>query len=323
MIPASRAMVDDLRALRTASPPAADAPSRVMPFEPRAATGAAVGTPGRSTASRRWLLPAGLAAGGSGGPAPVAALDAGCHAAIAGAAAAVTGAAPPVRAGRSRVAGADGDVAGRRSHRRADERRDAGRLSTASAVTCGSRLSETLREGRLPVSPRAADTVARAGELMSDDVRTTPFVPIGPRATAVSSATPARSSGPRSAAQPPTGSGSSTSASPPSPSASRSPTLTWRPEAPLPSRRVLSWQVEATTPDGPAHHARAAARRGALHGADADRTAPGSARRWRRRAVRTWRRRRSSTRTRGCTQPRTTRWPACSAPTRHRRSRSR
>ena len=112
-----------------------------------------------------------------------------------------------------------------------------------------SRLRETLLQGRLPASPRAADTVASAGELMSTDVRATPFVPVSPRATAVSSATPAfQWTALRGAtayrvrivderlttvaiSEPIT-------------------TLTWRPEAPLPNRRVLSWQVEATTPDG-------------------------------------------------------------------------
>jgi hypothetical protein len=112
-----------------------------------------------------------------------------------------------------------------------------------------SRLTETLRQGRLPASPRAADTVARAGELMSEAVRAAAFVPVGPRATAVSSATPAfrwtalvgatayrvRVVDDRlvtvAVSDPIT-------------------TVTWRPEAPLPSRRVLSWQVEATTPGG-------------------------------------------------------------------------
>ena len=80
-------------------------------------------------------------------------------------------------------------------------------------------------------------------------MRATPFVPVGPRATAVSSATPAF----RWTAL----AGATTyrvrvvddrlitvAVSDPIT------TLTWRPEAPLPSRRVLSWQVEATTPDG-------------------------------------------------------------------------
>ena len=112
-----------------------------------------------------------------------------------------------------------------------------------------SRLTETLQQGRLPASSRAAQTVARDGELMSSDVRAAPFVPVGPRATAVSSATPAF----RWTAL----AGATTyrvrvvddrlttvAVSDPIT------TLTWRPEAPLPSRRVLTWQVEATTPDG-------------------------------------------------------------------------
>ena len=137
--PGLRAMVEDLRALRPALAPATASPARVVPFEPRADAGAARQTPGRSTALA--LAAAGRARrGGSGGPAPVAAVDAGSGAAVAGAAAAAAaaaaGAARPARAGRSRVAGADGGAAGRRPHRRADERRDAGRLRPASAVIC-------------------------------------------------------------------------------------------------------------------------------------------------------------------------------------------
>ena len=112
-----------------------------------------------------------------------------------------------------------------------------------------SRLIETLQQGRLPASPRAAEHGGARRRVDVDDVRATPFVPVGPRATAVSSATPAF----RWTAL----AGATTyrvrivderlttvAISEPITA------LTWRPEAPLPSRRVLSWQVEATTPDG-------------------------------------------------------------------------
>ena len=123
--PGLRAMVEDLRALRPALAPATASPARVVTFEPRADAGAA-GSP-RPLDRPSPLAAAGRARrGGSGGPAPVAAVDAGSDAAVAGAAAAA--AARPARAGRSRVAGADGGAAGRRPHRGADERRDAGRL---------------------------------------------------------------------------------------------------------------------------------------------------------------------------------------------------
>ena len=245
--PGLRAMVEDLRALRPALAPTTASPARVVTFEPRP-------TPAPHRSPRALDRPSSLAAaggarrGGSGGPAPVAAVDAGSDAAVAGAAAAAAAAATPARAGRSRVAGVDGGAAGPRPHRGADERRDAGRLQRLRG-DLQSRLTETLQQGRLPASSRAAQTVARDGELMSSDVRATPFVPVGPRATAVSSATPAF----RWTAL----AGATTyrvrvvddrlttvAVSDPIT------TLTWRPEAPLPSRRVLTWQVEAATPDG-------------------------------------------------------------------------
>ena len=235
--------------------------------------------PAHEAAPRRWLLPAGLAAAAAVAlllwrpwtPAPALPSQAQQQTAAA-AGAAVWPTRPPVPAG---------PVSPALTVTLQDGGRTVGLTSDGTLAgfdgfggDLRSRLTETLRLGRLPASPRAADTVARAGELMSNDVRATPFVPVGPRATAVSSATPAfQWTALRGAtayririvddrlvtvavSEPIT-------------------TLTWRPEAPLPSRRVLSWQVEATTPDGAAHHARAAARRGALHGADADRTGPG------------------------------------------------
>ena len=98
--PGLRAMVDDLRALRTALPPATAAPSRVVPFEPRADAGAAVPRP---TVDRPASLVAagGARRGGSGGPAPVAALDAASRA-VAGATAASEPPRPPAAAGPCR-----------------------------------------------------------------------------------------------------------------------------------------------------------------------------------------------------------------------------
>ena len=84
---------------------------------------------------------------------------------------------------------------------------------------------------------------------MSNDVRATPFVPVGPRATAVSSATPAfrwTALAGATAYRVRVVDERLTTVAVSEPIT----TLTWRPEAPLPSRRVLSWQVEATTPDG-------------------------------------------------------------------------
>ena len=111
-----------------------------------------------------------------------------------------------------------------------------------------SRLTETLWQGCLPASSRAAQTVARAGELMSSDVRATLFAPVGPRATAVPLAMPAfrwtvLAGATTDRVRVVDDRLTTVAVSDPIT------TLTWRPEAPLPSRRVLTWQVEATTPD--------------------------------------------------------------------------
>ena len=250
--PGLRAMVDDLRALRTALPAAAAAHAPVVAFEPRAAV-----APGkaadRSTSSRRWLLPAGLSAAAAVAlllwrpwtPAP----------------------APPSQAHdqpRPSTPPASATPAAPASPALALALRDRGRTVglTSDGTLAGfdgfgsalqARLTETLRQGRLPASPRAAEAVARAGELMSGQQLASEsgasFAPVSPMATAVSSATPAfQWTALRGAtayrvrvvddrlvtvavSDPVT-------------------TLTWRPAAPLPTRRVLSWQVEATTPDG-------------------------------------------------------------------------
>ena len=240
-----RAMVDDLRALRTALPATAAVPAPVVPFEPRTAK-AAGGAPGRSTTPRRWLLPAGLVAAAAVAlfvwrawtPAPPAPSQAQQQPPPS---APPAGPASPVLAtalqDRGRTVGLtnDGTLAG----------------FDGFGEALQARLAETLREGRLPASPRAADAVARTGELMSGEAGdvTAPFVPVSPRATAVSSATPAFQ---WTALPGATGyrvrivddrlvtvavSDVVT-------------TVTWRPEAPLPTRRVLSWQVEATTSGG-------------------------------------------------------------------------
>ena len=249
--PGLRAVVEDLRALRPALAPATASPARVVTFEPRADAGAARQTPGRSTAPRRWLLPAGLAAAAAVAlllwrpwtPVPPPPSQAqqqppqqqpaqpGLPAPAGPASPALTVALQD--GGRTVGLTNDGTLAG----------------FTGFGGDLQSRLTETLQQGRLPASSRAAQTVARAGELMSIDVRATPFVPVGPRATAVSSATPAfrwtALAGATTYRVRVVDDRLSTVAV-----SDPITTLTWRPEAPLPSRRVLTWQVEATTPDG-------------------------------------------------------------------------
>ena len=248
--PGLRAVVEDLRALRPALAPATASPARVVTFEPRADAGAARQTPGR--APRRWLLPAGLAAAAAVAlllwrpwtPVPPPPSQAqqqpppqqqraqpGLPAPAGPASPALTVALQD--GGRTVGLTSDGTLAG----------------FTGFGGDLQSRLTETLQQGRLPASSRAAQTVARAGELMSSDVRATPFVPVGPRATAVSSATPAfrwtALAGATTYRVRVVDDRLSTVAV-----SDPITTLTWRPEAPLPSRRVLTWQVEATTPDG-------------------------------------------------------------------------
>ena len=249
--PGLRAMVEDLRALR----PALAAPARAVPFEPRAEAVAARPAPAHKAAPRRWWLPASLAAAAAVAlllwrpwtPSPALPSQAQQQT-------------PPPQQGQPSGPPRPPVPAGPVSAALMVTLQDGGRAVglRSDGTLAGfegfggdlrSRLTETLRLGRLPASARAEDTLARAGELMSNDVRATPFVPVSPRATAVSSATPAfQWTALRGAtayririvddrlvtvavSEPIT-------------------TLTWRPEAPLPNRRVLSWQVEATTPEG-------------------------------------------------------------------------
>ena len=227
---------------------AAAAPSRVVPFEPRARAGAAGGArPVDGTAS--LVAAGGARRGGSGGPAPVAAVDAGVPP-PSQAQQPSPGAGPPVRAPTSPASPALTVAL-----------QDGGRTVglTSDGTLAGfdgfggdlrSRLTETLQPGA-PAGVASSRGHGRARRRVDVERRA---------GHAVRAGRPARDGGVvghagvpmdrARAARPPTGSGSSTSASRRSPSASRSTTLTWRPEAPLPSRRVLSWQVEAATPDG-------------------------------------------------------------------------
>ena len=155
--PGLRAMVEDLRALRPALAPATAAPARVVPFEPRADAGAARQAPGRSTAPRRWLLPAGLAAA----------------AAVALLLWRPWTPAPRRRRRRSSSSRREPPrppaPAGPASPALTVALQDGGRTVglTSDGTLAGfdgfggdlrSRLTETLQQGRLPASPRAAQT---------------------------------------------------------------------------------------------------------------------------------------------------------------------
>ncbi len=254
---ALRADVDVLRALRAslateAGQAAAPASSHVVPFPP---THAAAKTAGRLPvrARRRWTLPVGLAAaaliavavwraaqtrpdgspqarGGAASSSPVAAPPSN---ATSGAAPAP---APAVRIGdRDRIVGLTAD----------------GRLFGADGVPpdVAARLVAMLRDRRLPPSHLRASVASGAGVLMTADRAVTAFRPQNPVATAVLTPRPmlywtalpgARGYRVRivdDRLQP----------------IAESPTLTalaWRPRTPLPAGRVLSWQVEADTPEG-------------------------------------------------------------------------
>lgn len=243
---ALRQQVEDLRALRTAlAPPAEAEPARVVPFEPTPRPAARPAGPG----SRGWILPASVAAaavlafvlwrvmapvpapptqaqGPSGpGPGPVPA-------------------APTTAPSAIDVKLHDGGVA-------VGLAKD-GTLANFEFLPADLRaqMAKALRDGRLPVSRVASGTLARSGTLMSGEAAANAFEPVSPRATAVSTPTPVfrwtavrgatsyrvrivdEQLAPIAEGDPVTG-------------------LTWRPRAALPIGRVLLWQVEATTPDGP------------------------------------------------------------------------
>ena len=252
--PALRAEVEALRALRAtlvgAGQPATPASSRVVPFaSPPVAAARAAGRPpagGRS----RWMLPIGLAAAavialaiwrvaslrpdaptqahGGGPPSP----------SVGAPNSATSGAAPALAVtigDRDRTVGLTAD----------------GRLVGGEGVPpdVAARVVAMLRDRRLPPSRLRASVASGAGVLMAPDTAVTAFRPQNPVATAVLSARPMLHWTPLAGARgyrvrivddrlQPT---------------AESPMLTavaWRPSTPLPAGRVLSWQVEADTPEG-------------------------------------------------------------------------
>lgn len=243
---ALRQEVEDLRALRTALAPAEAAPPRVVPFEPRPRPAAAPAPPG----SRGWVLPASVAAAAvlavvlwrvmTPVPAPPPQAQGTPPASPSGPAPAAPGSPPPALAVSLRDGGIvvgiakDGTLANF-DHLPSDLR---------------TKMAGALRDGRLPVSRAASGTLGRSGTLLSGGGATPAFEPVSPRATAVSSPTPVfRWSAMAGATSyrvrivdeqlAPIAEGDQVTG------------LSWRPRAPLPVGRVLLWQVEATTPDGP------------------------------------------------------------------------
>jgi hypothetical protein len=240
---ALRQQVEDLRALRTALAPPEEAPARVVPFEPRPRPAARPAEPG----SRRWVVPAGVAAAAllvfvlwrllTPVPAPPAQAQ---RPSPSGPTPAGPGAEPPALEASLRDGGVVVGLA-----------RD-GTLANFDYLPSDLRtkIAGALRDGRLPVSRVASGTLVRGGTLMSGEGGVAAFAPVSPRATAVSSPTPVfrwtamagatsyrvRIVDDRLAS---IAEGDAVTG------------LSWRPRAPLPLGRILLWQVEAATPDGP------------------------------------------------------------------------
>jgi hypothetical protein len=231
---ALRAEVEDLRALRQVLTPPAAAP--VVPLAGHREARASL---------RRWVVPLGLAAAAlvallvwrPSRPAPALPPQAQAPAAPAGA---PREASPPPLA----LALQDRD---RRIGLTADSRL-AGLEDVPPELAVS--LTAALRDGRLPVSALGARLASPAGVLLSGDAGGGGFRPTAPVATAVLTPRPLLRWTPLPAArryrvrivdetlQP-------IAESPWLPAAA------WRPASPLPAGRVLVWQVEADTADGP------------------------------------------------------------------------
>jgi hypothetical protein len=233
-----RAVVEDLRALRAAMPPASPAP--VIPIAGHRA----------ARAARRWALPIGLAAaalvvlgvwlatrtppGPTQARAPSPATPARAPRDTP-----VLLPPPPTLAlqDRGRVVGLAAD----------------GRLTGLEGVApeAAARFATALRDARMPTSALAAQISARGGVLMSDDVATdaAAFVPREPVATAVADSRPtfrwtALSGALGYHVRVVDETLTTVTVSP------KVTALSWRPALELPTGRVLVWQVEAETVEG-------------------------------------------------------------------------
>jgi hypothetical protein len=238
---ALRQEVEDLRALRTALAPAEAEPARVVPFEPRPRPAARPQAPG----SRRWIVPAGVAAA----------------ALVAFVLWRLWTPVPTLPPQAQRPAPPGPVAAGPESPALAVALHDGGiAVGLAQDGTLRNfeylpsdlrtKIAGALRDGRLPESRVASGTLVRGGTLLSGEGASAAFEPVSPRATAVSSPTPVfrwtavkgattyrvrivdEQLAPIAEGDPVTG-------------------LSWRPRAALPTGRVLLWQIEAATPEGP------------------------------------------------------------------------
>lgn len=233
---ALRTQVDDLRALRAAMTPAA--PARAVTLADHRAA---------RPEMRRWIVPLGLAA------AALAALvvwrsvratpdgPTEAHAPVP---------VPPVGAPRDA-----------RPPALAREIRDRDRRIGLTpdnrlvgvdglAPDLAGHLAVALRDGRLPASALGARVASPDGALMSPEAVARAFRPTAPVATAVLTPRPLL----RWTARPGARSYRVRIVDEQLRTIAESPRLsafTWRPASPLPTGRVLVWQVEADTPDGP------------------------------------------------------------------------